>query len=272
MPEGDSVALDALRLAPALLLRPVVASRSRRPLPSLVGRTAVRLHCRGKHLLVAFDDGTALHVHRRMTGAWTFHGSEPRSLDHVDVALDVGAYWVIARDMPVCELLPPGVAEQHPALAALGPDLIGLVVDGDGPRPLPTPDWSRIAALVAARPATPLHELLLDQRVACGIGNVYKSELLFLHRLHPWAAAGEVAPEHLDALYRDARDRLVANSVPGPRTTRGEGRTGATWVYGRAGRPCLRCGEPVASDPGRGERPRVTFWCPRCQRTTTPMG
>jgi endonuclease-8 len=172
--------------------------------------------------------------------------------------------------MPVMEVLLPRQAARHRPLLALGPDLLGLTVGRDGPAPLPEPDWATVQARAREQPTRPLVDLLLDQRVACGLGNVYKSELLFLHGLHPWAPVGSIAAPVLDAVYKQGRRLLIANTRRGRRTTRGDGRSGALWVYGRAGSPCLRCGEPVQHDAGTGPVPRGTDWCPRCQRPEAP--
>ncbi|MBW3666865.1 MAG: DNA glycosylase, partial [Actinobacteria bacterium] len=102
----------------------------------------------------------------------------------------------------------------------------------------------------------------LDQRVAAGIGNVFKSELLFLERVHPDTGVADLADETLLDLGRRAR-RLIPANVGERRSTTGERSRGReTWVYGREGKPCRRCGSPV--EMGRRQE-RVTFWCPVCQ-------
>lgn len=235
----------------------------------LEGQELVRITCHGKNLVLHTDDGTAVRAHRRMTGAWSRSPQAPTTLEGVDLALDVGGTWVVARDMPVLEILRPGGFARHPGLRALGPDLLGLTLRPDGPEPLAMPDLD-VAVLRARQvPTRPVHAVLLDQRVACGLGNVYKSELLFLHGMNPWRAAGSLSEAAWRALYEQGRALLIANTRPGRRTTRGEGRTGATWVYGRAGRPCLRCRTPIRLHPGEGPLPRRTEWCPRCQPDDT---
>jgi endonuclease-8 len=112
---------------------------------------------------------------------------------------------------------------------------------------------------------TPLVDLLLDQRIACGIGNVYKSEVLFLTRRAPLQPIGELAIRDFDEIYGAAASLLRRNLTGGPRVTREipDGR-GLLWVYGRAGLPCLICGTRLMR--GRlGTYPRSTYWCPACQ-------
>ena len=118
-----------------------------------------------------------------------------------------------------------------------------------------------------------MSDLLLDQRVACGIGNVYRCEVLFLEHLHPEAPAASLSDRDLAALYRLAR-RLMRQNLGGWRRTTVRAvdrehptRPGETrlFVYGREGLPCLRCNTPVRSSR-TGDAARATWWCPRCQK------
>jgi endonuclease-8 len=107
----------------------------------------------------------------------------------------------------------------------------------------------------------PVGEALLDQRNLAGIGNVYKSEVLFLRRISPWTPVGEVAD--LTAVTELARSLLDSNKDRTRRTTTRSTRPGEeTWVYGRRGRACRRCGTAIRA---QGQQDRVTYWCPRCQ-------
>ena len=108
-------------------------------------------------------------------------------------------------------------------------------------------------------------DVLLDQRVAAGIGNAYKSELLFLGRISPAALLGDLDDPTLLALYARAAQLIRANLGGGPRTTRPAHAGGARlWVYGRRDEPCLVCGTRIRiTRHGRGQR--STYWCPACQ-------
>ena len=146
----------------------------------------------------------------------------------------------------------------HPGLLRLGPDLLAPPIPIDA-----------VVRRARRSPAASVAELLLDQRVACGLGNVYKCEVLFLHELAPYTAVRDVTDTQIEALFRRGAELLTANLGPGRRRTRGldaRERSGPRfWVYDRGGRPCLRCAGPVRVDRV-GDAARVTFWCPRCQR------
>ena len=152
---------------------------------------------------------------------------------------------------PVVELLRERALASHPRLSLLGPDLCSDVVDLDEV-------LERVPRFASAE--TEVGALLLDQRVACGIGNVYKSEVLFARRVDPFAPIGSLTAVDLKQLYATASELLRRNLEGGPRTTV----AGGLAVYDRANRPCIRCGTAVAARK-HGETPRVTYWCPSCQ-------
>jgi len=145
-------------------------------------------------------------------------------------------------------------ARENRAVGHLGPDLLG-------------PDWDAGEAVrrLRAAPGRPAGESLLDQRNLAGIGNVYKAETLFLRGVSPWRPIGEV--DDLTRLVELARELLEANKERvGQVTTGNPARGEQTWVYGRGGRPCRRCGTPIRrADQGPAVEERITFWCPSCQ-------
>jgi len=154
----------------------------------------------------------------------------------------------------VVELLTDAGLRRSRNLLELGPDLLSSSFDADeGLRRL------------RDRNAEELGNALLDQRAVAGIGNVYKSEVPFLERMDPWAKVGVFEDAKLVAALRTAKRLLEANTRGGARvTTANAARGQSLWVYGRAGRPCRRCGTIVRS--GRqGDLARLTYWCPRCQ-------
>ncbi|MGH2429356.1 MAG: hypothetical protein ACRDGV_10845 [Candidatus Limnocylindria bacterium] len=123
----------------------------------------------------------------------------------------------------------------------------------------------RLAPFIARELGVRSPLAVLDQRAVAGIGNVYKSEVCFIERLDPWAAVGAVEDESLHRALTTARRLLRANLRGGARVTTGSRRRGeGRWVYGRAGRPCRRCGSQIAARR-QGELARLTYWCPRCQ-------
>ena len=260
MPEGDTVWRVARQLDAALAGRALTRSDFRVPrfaTTNLTGRSVHQAASRGKHLLIRIDGGISIHTHLRMDGSWRIRpagGYPPR--DHrVRVVLENAEWQAVGYLLGVVEVLP--TAAEDRAVGHLGPDLLG-------------PDWDAAEAVRRLRAATerPIGEALLDQTNLAGIGNLYKAEVLFLRGISPWqptSGAGELEPvvELAKRLLEANKDR--ASQVTTGNPARGE----QTWVYGRAGRPCRRCGTIIAADghAGRGTatQERVTFWCPACQ-------
>jgi endonuclease-8 len=265
MPEGDTIfrSADVLRRH---LLGGVVREAWSQPRPGLarvprlsrlVGRTVESVEARGKHLLVGFSGGLWLRTHMRMRGSWhRYRIGEAWRLpeSRASAVLRTEAAVAVCFDAPEVELLTSTELERHPALSALGPDLLGATFDAD-----------EAARRLLAAPSVQLGEALLNQRAVAGIGNVYKSEVCFLERLDPWASVGSVDEAVLGTALATARRLLQANARGGARVTTGIGAPGRSlWVYGRAGRPCRRCGTLIVGRR-QGEEARMTYWCPRCQ-------
>lgn len=259
MPEGDVVWLTARRLHEALAGRPLARSDFRVPrlaTADLRGRTVVEAVSRGKHLLVRVDGGLTVHTHLMMEGRWQIRRAGPAPRDHrVRLVLANAEWQAIGYSLGVVELL--RTAEEDGAVGHLGPDLLDS-------------SWgAEMAAEAVARlgeePGRPIGEALLDQTRLAGIGNVYKAEVLFLRGVNPWTSVRDV-PD-LPGLVRLSHRLLDANKERHGHITTGErGRGREHWVYGRAGRPCRRCGTRIE----RGDQPsaaggRAAFWCPRCQ-------
>ncbi|MFH8727823.1 Fpg/Nei family DNA glycosylase [Streptomyces termitum] len=257
MPEGDTVWQAARRLDEALAGRVLTRADLRVPrfaTADLTGRAVLDVTPRGKHLLARIEGGLTLHSHLRMDGAWVVcpTGRRPRGGPEHQIRAVLGNAERTAYGyrLPVLELL--RTAEEDRVVGHLGPDLLG-------------PDWDPAEAVrrLLADPARPLGAALLDQRSLAGIGNVYKSELAFLAAVTPWLPVGELAPDVPARLVATAHRLLGANRDRPDRRTTTSGRPGTPlYVYGRAGRPCLRCGAPVRRAE-LGER--VTYWCPGCQ-------
>ncbi len=257
MPEGDTIHVTAASLRGALGERPLTgfeAPRTTGP-PPLLGERIERIEARGKHLLMRFEGGITLHTHLGMDGSWRIAapGTAPtRSRGPGrSAAVSTDPAVAICRDAPVVELLDAVDLRHHPRLAALGPDLC-----------LPDPDLDEIGRRLAALadPATEIGVALLDQRVAAGIGNVYRSEVLWACRTDPSAPVGAVDLDTRRALYATACAMLRRNLGGGPRRTVPEGLA----VYERTHRPCRRCGTPITSRR-LGEHARTVWWCPGCQ-------
>jgi endonuclease-8 len=257
VPEGDVVWRTARQLHEALAGRVLTRSDFRVPryaTADLTGRRVTGACARGKHLLIRVEGGVTVHSHLKMDGSWRIYpaGRQLPASHRIRVILANEACQAIGYQLGTLELLPAG--QEDRAVGHLGPDLLG-------------PDWDPAGAArrLAADPARPIGEALLDQRNLAGLGNLYVAELLFLRGVSPWRPAGEVTD--MPALAELGRRLLDANKDRVGQVTTGSWRRGEeTWVYGRAGRPCRRCGTPVrrAEQGGPGEE-RVRFWCPRCQ-------
>lgn len=215
---------------------------------ALDGRVLESVEARGKHLLLAFDNGRILHSHLRMTGAWHVYAEGAawrRSRASAWLALSANGLCAVQFGGPVLELLDPARVALHPALRNLGPDLL----DDD-----PRIDLALERARARCHPARPIGEVLLDQTVAAGIGNVVRCEALYALRIDPWAPLGGIADATLRALLEESRRALEAGV-----TASGALRKA---VYGA--RRCRRCGSPVLRR-GQGDEARTVHWCPVCQ-------
>jgi endonuclease VIII len=260
MPEGDTIHRAAASMRRALLGRELVRvelPRLRPPLPQL-GSTIDRIEARGKHLLITTSDGLVVHTHQRMTGSWHLYRPGERwrkSPRAARAVLGVPGVVAVCFASPIVEVLDVEAVRRHPVLRRLGPDLCG-----------PDPDQDEVLRRLAALPdpTRPIGEVLLDQHVACGIGNVYRCDVLFLHGYHPTTPIGSIGNHGRRELFETAARLLRTNLATSARTTVPDAPTGTLWVYDRAGEPCRRCGTAIERAT-LGEQARVVFWCPVCQ-------
>lgn len=263
MPEGDSIHNAAQRLRPALEGHRLVrfeASRAHGAMPR-PGATITAVEAVGKHLLVRFDDGFVLETHLRMTGRWDLYrrGERWRKGAHLARAvIETDEHVAVCFSAPVVRVhraAPDGASPSlRSAIGHLGPDLCRADADL-------TVALARMQD--AVDPDTLIVDVLLDQRVAAGIGNVFKSEVLWACRVAPSARLGAVEPAVRRQLLETAARQLRANLGSGRRTTVA-GPPGSLAVYRRARRPCRRCGTPIRYATMGGSN-RGTYWCPRCQ-------
>ena len=277
MPEGDTLFRTATVLRDVLLGRTITAARARpggAQMARVVGARIDRVDAQGKHLLIGFDNGLTLHTHLRMNGSWhRYRAGERwrRSPARAVCVIEVPDAVVVCFDAPVVELMDTRALAIHPALAGLGPDLLAANPDVDAA-------LSRLGA--SGRRDMTIGEALLDQRVMAGLGNVYRSELLWEALLSPFVPVAEVGEDTLRRLIdrgatllranRDTSDRVTTpDALGGPPGSDGPRRgMRKLSVYGRAGRPCPRCGRPISAIVF-GELPRRVFWCANCQPRTT---
>ena len=257
MPEGDTVWLTAKRLNEALAGEVLTGCDLRVPAFATVdlsGDVVDEVVSRGKHLLHRIGE-FSIHTHLKMEGSWHLYRPETpwrrpawqaravlSTAEWVTVGFSLGVTEVVRRD------------DEDSVVGHLGPDLLG-------------PDWRVDAALenLARDPAVPIFVALLDQRNLAGLGNEYVNELCFLRGVLPTTPVGET---DLPAMVALGSKLITNNRERVDRTFTGDTRPGqGSWVYGRGGRPCRRCGTRIR----RGELgptpliQRITFWCPRCQ-------
>jgi endonuclease-8 len=258
MPEGDTIHYAAARIGAVLVTR--VPEQIRTPQPRhaadrwperLAGRAVRAVDAHGKHLFVRFEGGLTLHSHLRMTGAWGVHREGERwrrAARRAWLVLRCRGWEVVEFDGPVLELMSDARTRADPRLATLGQDVLGERFDVE----------RFLRELRADDPGRPIGDALLDQRTIAGIGNIWKAETCFAAGIDPWRPLAEVRDEEAVALLDFAREHMRRSAREGfgarPRA-----------VYGRAGRPCPRCGSPIRRR-GQGESNRQTFWCAGCQR------
>lgn len=261
MPEGDTVYRTAVHLDQALRGRPLTVSDVRVPKYASVdlrGEVVDEVVAVGKHLLTRVGDWS-IHTHLKMEGSWHIyrHGTPWRRPAHQARIILENADWVtVGFDLGTVEIFER--AREDEAVGHLGPDLLGQ-------------DWADGGAAEAVRRlsadgAREIDVALLDQRNLAGLGNVYANELCFLRGVLPQRPVDEV--RDLPAVVALAHRLITANRDRVERTTTGDLRPGKqTWVYGREGKPCRRCGTKIKHGMlGANELAlRDTYWCPHCQ-------
>jgi endonuclease-8 len=273
MPEGDTVHRAARTLHRALAghtvtrfetaLAPLAVADAHTP---LVGQDVLGVTARGKHLLIQFSGGLTLRTHQRMSGSW--HVYRPgerwwRRPATARVVIGTRDFDAVAFDMPVAEFVPTEALDRHAPVSQLGPDLLGDPFD----------EAAAVARLRVSAQGT-VADALLDQRAVAGLGNVFKSELLFLAGIPPATPPALLTDSHWLHLVREAR-RLLRLNVSEPAagawpSARGRRTTGRVhpheglWVYRRRGQPCRRCGT-VITVQRHGAGNRITYLCPSCQ-------
>ena len=257
MPEGDNVHYAARSLNDALAGQVLTECDVRVPAYATVdlsGQAVDEVVARGKHLLMRVGEVT-VHSHLKMEGAWHLYRPGEkwrRPAWQARIILRTAERVAVGFELGVLEVIPR--TEEDAVVGHLGPDLLG-------------PDWDAAEALnrMLADPERPIGLALLDQRVMAGLGNVYRAEVCFLRGVLPTRPAGEVNnPEKMV----DLAHRLIsANRDRTTRTTTGRLRGDTYWVYGRGGKPCLRCGTIVLrGELGESQLAiRSTYYCPVCQ-------
>ena len=259
MPEGDTIFRTAARLRPVLVGRRIEAVRARDPAfpaATLIERAVADVEARGKHLLMHLDDQRTIHTHLGMHGSWhLYQPGEPWSKDRrlAALVLEVPNCVCICFSPKVLQLLSADQLRRHAQLARLGPDLLGRQVDD-----------AEVLRRFRLHDPTPIGEAVMNQSIVAGIGNVYKSEILFLTQTNPLIPVGRLSDEQILKIAQTARQWMAKNLAGYPRRTRSALDGQRLWVYGRNGKPCFECGQLIAVRR-QGDLGRTTYWCPQCQ-------
>ena len=218
------------------------------PASRLDGRTLESAESRGKHLLLHFEGGLALHSHLGMSGGWHLYRQGERwrrSAGAAWIALAAGEVEAVNFNGTSMRIVREAELPRDRRLARLGPDILDPGLD----------DARAASALAAAGPDVQVGEALLDQTVLAGVGNIFKSEGCFAARVSPWRPVGDLSPAELRAVAGSTRALMAAAAESGRQPKR---------IYRRAGMPCPRCRAPIRSR-GQGDDARTSYWCPECQ-------
>jgi endonuclease VIII len=274
MPEGDTIFRTARTLHKALAGSEVTGFEtayaslaSVHDNTPVTGRIVEKVEARGKWLLIYFSGDLILVTHMLMHGSWHIYRPGERwhwTRSHMRVLIRTEKYEAVGFEIPVARFHTARSLERHSAIPQLGPDLLkGSFAQDDA------------KARVLARADEQIANVLLNQTVMAGIGNVYKSEICFVCRVHPFRLVSSLSASEIDCLVDAARKLLAANvtessgnrvvTYTGSRRTTGNTDPSArVWVYGRKGKECRRCGTPIQMRR-QGLGARSTYWCPECQ-------
>ncbi len=275
MPEGDTIFRTARSLGRALGGQAVTGFRSTYPNLTrfhdhapLTGRTVERVESRGKWLLIHFSGGATLATHMLMNGSWHIyrHGErwmQPRF--NMRIVIENSQYIAVGFKVPMAEMHTAESLRRNRRIPCSEIDVLSARFNA-----------AEVTRHLLAHPGETIADMLLDQSVLAGVGNVFKSEVCFVTGIHPYCKIAALSAEQVEAVIaisrklvganvlEDSGDRVVTYLGRGRRTTHASDPGASLWVYGRAGQPCRRCGERIRRRI-QGHDARVTFWCPQCQ-------
>ncbi len=261
MPEGDTIFRTATTLRPHLeqrVIQAAVAERDDLKPASLAGRTVTSIEARGKHLLMHLDDGRAIHSHMGMTGSWHAYGrGEPwrKPEKNAQLQLQMEAAVIVCFTPKLIELLTHNELRAHPYIARLGPDMLASEFDE-----------AEALRRFRFRNDLPIGEAVMNQTIVCGIGNIYKSEVLSIQRVDPFVRVEKLTDDVLLGILRKARSLMMSNRGTHARRTRMRGDGSNFWAYGREGQACFECGGAIVIRR-QGDLGRTTYYCPQCQES-----
>jgi endonuclease-8 len=267
MPEGHTLRRLANELTATFAGSPVRVSspqgRFTADAALVDGQTLLGADSAGKHLFVEFPGERYIHIHLGLIGKFdVVTGVAPAPVGQVRLRLQSETAYADLRGAILCNLI--GREKHDQVIAKLGAD--PLRPDAD-----PTTAWARIS-----RSQRPIGELLMDQAVMAGIGNVYRAEVLFRHRIDPLRPGNTLRVGQFRAMWADLVELMQEGVLTGRidtvrpehtpeamgRPARKDDHGGEVYVYRRTGQPCLVCETHVRTKELGG---RNLFWCPRCQ-------
>ena len=282
MPEGDTIYRSARALAKVLVGRHVTkfdtgyahlaTVNDDRP---VVGRLIETIEANGKWLLMHFSGDLILVTHMLMSGSWHIYKTgetwwSPRSA--MRVLIEVEGWEAVAFNVPVAEFHTAASLLRKSSVPKLGPDILSKEYTAES-------GVEALRARAQSHPEDEIANVLLNQRVLAGLGNVYKSEVCFAARVHPFRQMHTITPDEMLQMADVSQRYMKANVLDGNTETGGDGiitysgsrRTthnanekNRLWVYGRRGLECRRCGGTVEYRK-QGPGARSTYWCPDCQ-------
>jgi DNA-formamidopyrimidine glycosylase len=263
MAEGHTVACWAGRLRPLVgqTLRNVeLTSKYDDRLGEFIGSHIARVDTHGKWLIIHLSSGDVIFCHALMYGSWQFGkpGMElEKKQSQVRVRLVTDEHEAVFYNGPIVELMDEEQLQAHPNISALGPDILKEDFDREEA-------WRRLQE----HPDRPIADAILDQNIVSGIGNIYKSEGLFVAGIDPRTHVSDLSREDVEnvwdtiipMIHKGVGDGGRIITVPEEMVDEDRGR----WVYQRSSRPCLQCGEQIEMIR-QGRHDRTTYFCPSCQ-------
>ena len=275
MPEGDTIFRSARALQQGFAGRQVTLFEtayaqlaSVNDQSPVAGRTIEQVESRGKWLLIHFSDDLILTTHMLMSGSWHIYRTGERwkrARSHMRVVLGTADLVAVAFDVPIARFHTAKTLERFAGVAALGPDVLSSSFAID-----------EAEARLLERGSEEVGNVLLNQRVLAGVGNVFKSEICFACGVNPFRKVNTLNKRETNCLLDTARRFLAANVADGAadgivtytgarRTTGSSNPAARLWVYRRSGSECRRCGTTIVMRR-QGLGARSSYWCPECQK------